>query len=64
MAWAMRPMADDPLTTTPTIARARVSIWLSRAVGRALRNDAEVVSYNGEVGMRFLLIQVMVFWHP
>jgi hypothetical protein len=60
MAWAMRPMADDPLTTTPTIARASVSIWLSRAAGKALRNDAQVLSYNGEVGMCFLLILITV----
>lgn len=56
----MRPMADDPLTTTPTIARARVSIWLSRAAGKALRNDAQVLSYKGEVGLRFLLILITV----
>jgi hypothetical protein len=55
---------QTPGFATPTIARARVSIWLSRAAGKALRNDAQVRSYNGEVGMRFLLILITVFWHP
>jgi len=53
-------MADDPLTTTPTIARARVLIWLSRAAGKALRNDAQVLSYNGEVSIHILLILITV----
>jgi hypothetical protein len=58
LSFAVQP--GEPLTTTPTIAKARVSIWLSRAAGTALRNDAPVLSYNGEVGMRFLLILITV----
>ena len=43
-----------------TIARARVLIWLSRAAGKALRNDAQVLSYNGEVSIHIILILITV----